>query len=72
MIVRFLVIFALVLLLTGLLWPLLTRLGLGRLPGDVVIERGSFKFYIPFMTSILISTAVTFVLSAALWLGSQH
>ena len=72
MIVRFLVIFALVLLLTGLLWPLLTRLGLGRLRGDVVIERGRFKFYIPFMTSILISAAVTFVLSAALWLGSQH
>ena len=72
MIVRFLVIFAGVLLLTGLLWPLLTRFGLGRLPGDVIVERGRFKIYIPLMTSILISTVVNFVLSAALWIGSQQ
>ena len=72
MIVRFLVIFAGVLLLTGLLWPLLTRFGLGRLPGDVIVERGRFKIYIPLMTTILISTVVTFVLSAALWIGSQQ
>ena len=60
------------LLLTGLFWPFLTRLGLGRLPGDVVVERRHFMIYIPLMTSILISTAATFVLSAALWLGSQR
>ena len=71
MIVRFLVIFAAVLMLTGLFWPILTKLGLGRLPGDVVVERGRFRLTIPLMTSILISAAVTFVLSAALWLGSQ-
>jgi hypothetical protein len=71
MIVRFLAIFVVVLLLTGLFWPLLTSFGLGRLPGDVVVERGRFKLYIPLMTSILISAAVTFVFSAALWFGSQ-
>ena len=72
MVGRFLVILGLVLLVTGLFWPLLTKLGLGRLPGDVVIERGSFTLYFPFMTSILISLVLSFVLSAALWFGSQR
>ena len=72
MIVRFALIFACVLLITGLFWPYLSRLGLGRLPGDVVVERKRFNIYVPPMTSMLISTAVTFVLSAALWLGSQR
>src|SRR5712671_8190309 len=31
----------------GLLWPWISRLGLGRLPGDVLIERGNFHFYFP-------------------------
>lgn len=72
MVGRFLVILGLVLLVTGLFWPLLTKLGLGRLPGDVVIERGKFTLYVPFMTSILISLVLSFVFSAALWFGSQR
>ena len=47
MIVRFLAIFVVVLMFTGLRWPLLIRLGLGRLPGDVVVERCRFTLYIP-------------------------
>ncbi len=39
-------------------------LSLGRLPGDIVIEKGNFTFYFPLMTSILLSI----VLSAVLWL----
>lgn len=72
MLVRFLVILGVVLLLTGLFWPFLAKLGLGRLPGDVVVERKNFKLYLPLMTSILISAALTFVLSTALWFGSQR
>ncbi len=68
---RFLIIFALVLLVTGLLWPLLTRLGLGRLPGDIVVERKNFKIYLPIMTSVLVSLALSFLLSAAIWFGSR-
>ena len=71
MIVRFVVIFACVLLLTGLFWPYLTKLGLGRLPCDLVVERKRFNIHVP-LISMLISTAATFVLSAALWLGSQR
>ena len=40
------------------------RYGLGRLPGDIVVDRGSFYFYLPITTSIL----VTLLLSLVLWL----
>ena len=72
MIGRFLIILGLVILVTGLFWPFLTRLGLGRLPGDVVIERENFTLYFPFMTSILISLVLSFLLSAALWFGTRN
>ena len=61
---RWLIILGVVLVVLGLLWPWLTRLGLGRLPGDIVIERDNFRLYIPITTSILISV----VLSLILWL----
>ena len=39
----------------GLLWPVLSKLPLGRLPGDIVIRREHFSFYFPLTTSILVS-----------------
>jgi len=35
-------------LLAGLAWPLLSRIGLGRLPGDIVVQRGNTSFYLLF------------------------
>ena len=61
---RLLIIFGVVLIALGLLWPWIAKLGLGRLPGDIVIERENFRLYIPLGTSILISA----VLSVILWL----
>jgi hypothetical protein len=61
---RFLIMLGLILLLAGLLWPYVDKLGLGRLPGDIVISRGNTTFYFPLMTSIILSI----VLSALLWL----
>ena len=58
---RFLILLGLVLLAAGLLWPLLAKLGLGRLPGDFVIERESFRLYLPLGTSLLISLALSLV-----------
>jgi hypothetical protein len=48
-----------ILLLAGLAWPLLTRLGLGRLPGDIMVERGNFRFYFPLATSLVVSVFLT-------------
>jgi hypothetical protein len=64
---RLLIIIGLAIAAVGLLWPWLARLGLGRLPGDIWIERGSFTFYAPITTGILISL----VLSVILWLSSR-
>jgi hypothetical protein len=60
--VRWLIVLGVVLILAGLLWPWLGRLGLGRLPGDIVIERESFRLYIPLATALLVSLALTLIL----------
>jgi hypothetical protein len=61
---RLLIILGVVFLAAGLLWPWLGRLGLGRLPGDIVIERGNSSFYFPIVTCVVVSI----VLSLVLWL----
>lgn len=61
---RFLIVAGVVLLAAGLAWPWLSRLGLGRLPGDIRIETESGGFYFPIVTCIVISI----VLSVVLWL----
>ncbi|MGI9436139.1 MAG: DUF2905 domain-containing protein [Geminicoccaceae bacterium] len=61
---RLLIIIGLTLVVVGLLWPWIAKIGIGRLPGDILIERGSFKLYLPITTSILVSL----VLSLILWL----
>ena len=61
---RLLIGIGLALVLAGIAWPLLSRIGLGRLPGDIMIQRGSTSFYFPLVTCIVISI----VLSALMWL----
>ena len=58
---RFLIVLGLVILVAGLLWPYLSRIGLGRLPGDIVIERGNVTFYFPLMTCLLVSVVSSLV-----------
>jgi len=60
---RFLIVFGVVLVVAGLLWPWLSRLPWGRLPGDISIERESFSFHFPLMTSLIVSI----LLSLLLW-----
>jgi Protein of unknown function (DUF2905) len=64
---RALIIFGIVLIAIGLLWPVISKLGLGRLPGDIVIERENFRLYVPIATSLIISV----VLSLLLWLFNR-
>ncbi len=56
---RILITLGIVLLVAGLLWPTLGKLGLGKLPGDIVIRRDHFNFYFPITTCILISVVLT-------------
>jgi len=55
------------LIVIGLLWPYLAKLGLGKLPGDIVIRRDNFNFYFPISTCILISV----VLTGLFWLAGK-
>jgi hypothetical protein len=64
---RTLIIAGLVIVATGLLWPLIGKLGLGQLPGDIHVERENYSLYFPVMTSLLISI----VLSVVLWLVNR-
>ena len=64
---KILLISGFILIAAGGLWLLAERLGLGRLPGDIVIERENFRLYLPITTSLLISAA----LSLVLWLISR-
>lgn len=52
---RLLIAIGLLLVLIGLLWPWLSRMPWGRLPGDISIHRPGFSFHFPVMTSIVIS-----------------
>lgn len=61
---RLLIVLGLVILAIGIAWPWITRLGLGRLPGDINIERDGWSFHFPLMTSIIVSV----VLSLLIWL----
>jgi hypothetical protein len=64
---RFLIGFGLFILIVGIAWPVLSRIGLGRLPGDIVVARGGTTFYFPIVTCIIISI----VASALLWLFNR-
>lgn len=61
---RALIVIGVLVLLVGLLWPWVSQLPLGRLPGDIVVRRPNFRFYFPITTMILLSIA----LSILLWL----
>ena len=58
---RTLIIIGALVLLIGLAWPWISKLGLGRLPGDIVVERGDFRFYFPITTSIVVSLVLTLI-----------
>ncbi len=64
---RVLIGLGLLILIVGIAWPILSRSGLGRLPGDIMIERGGTTFYFPLVTCIVISI----VLSALFWLFNR-
>jgi hypothetical protein len=59
---RFLIALGVVLIVGGLLWPWISKLGFGRLPGDIRFERDGFRFYFPITTGLLISAVVTLIL----------
>lgn len=63
MIQKVFIALGLVLLAAGVAWPWLKDLPLGRLPGDIVIQREGFTIFIPITTMVIVSV----LLSLAMW-----
>lgn len=58
---RILIGLGILLVIVGLFWPWLIKLPLGRLPGDIIIDRPNLKIYIPITTMIIISLLITVI-----------
>ena len=56
---RWLIIAGVVLIVLGIAWPWLLKLGLGRLPGDIHVERDGFSIHFPLMTGIVVSILIS-------------
>jgi hypothetical protein len=66
---KMLLVMGLVVALVGVVLMLAGRVpGLGRLPGDIYVERGNWSFYFPLMTSIVVSV----LLSLLFWLFGRR
>jgi hypothetical protein len=61
---RWLIVFMLALALIGWFSPLLRRIGLGRLPGDIYFVRKGREYSFPFASSLLLTALVTWLLYA--------
>jgi hypothetical protein len=62
---RYLILFGAVIIVIGITLVMSGKfpgLRIGKLPGDIYIERGNWKFYFPLVTSILLSLILTFIL----------
>jgi hypothetical protein len=56
---RTLIILGLAILAVGVFWPWISRLPLGRLPGDIAIHRENAHFYFPIVSCIVVSVVLT-------------
>ena len=59
---RLLITLGIILVLGGLAWPWLARLGLGRLPGDIRIERDGFTLFVPLTSGLVVSAVISLIL----------
>ncbi|EMT38611.1 Protein of unknown function [Thermoanaerobacter thermohydrosulfuricus] len=58
---KMLIFIGAILILIGVLFSVGSKIGLGRLPGDIVYQKGNFTFYFPIMTSLLLSLVFTLI-----------
>jgi hypothetical protein len=59
---KILITLGVIFLLLGILYPYLASLGLGRLPGDIIIKKNNFNLYFPITSAIIISILISIVL----------
>ncbi len=59
---KILITLGVIFLLLGILYPYLANLGVGRLPGDIVIKKNNFNLYFPITSAIIISILISIIL----------
>jgi hypothetical protein len=59
---RSLIVLGLVIALVGVAWPWISKLPIGRLPGDIMIDRPGFKLFFPLTTMVIISIVISVIL----------
>jgi hypothetical protein len=59
---RVLIVIGLLIAAVGVLWPWISKLPIGRLPGDVVVDRPGLKLFAPFTTMIVVSLVVSLII----------
>jgi hypothetical protein len=59
---RALILIGAAIVIIGLAWPWISKLPLGRLPGDIIINQPNFKVFVPITTMVLISLVLTLIL----------
>lgn len=63
---HFLIVLGLILIILGLIWPWIKKLGFGHLPGDIIINKEHFSFYFPIITCIT-CIVISLIISILLW-----
>ena len=58
---KILIIIGIILLIVGLLYPYIKKLGIGQLPGDILFKTGNSTFFFPVMTCLIISIILTII-----------
>jgi hypothetical protein len=59
---KLLIFLGLLLIIIGIIWPIIKKLSLGNLPGDIAIKKGVFSFYFPLTTCLIISIIISIIL----------
>jgi hypothetical protein len=59
---KWLITVGIIFLVLGLAWPLIAKLGLGQLPGDIRVERKGYTFFFPVTSGLIVSAVVSLIL----------
>ena len=60
---KILIILGIIILIIGLLYPYIKKLGFGQLPGDMIFKSGNLTFFLPIVTCIIISLILTIIIN---------
>ena len=60
---KILIILGIIILIIGLLYPYIKKLGFGQLPGDIIFKSENSTFFLPIVTCIIISLILTIIIN---------